>query len=248
MRVSTGEQNLDLQRDALERAGCERIYDDVCSGRATDRPGLAKALDVARENRLDRGSRFANEARVFKYLTLTKLQANAIRLHRFQSYEVGAEDMADDSSAQKVDLSRVAKIVSSYVAKNSIGVDQIGGLIATVHRTVSGLSDSAATPAPVPLAPAVPIRRSVQPDCVVCLECGFRGVALRRHLRVRHGLEVADYRARWKLSPDHAVTAPAYSVRRSTMAKELGLGRKPALVEASPAPKQRGRPRRVTAS
>jgi len=47
MRVSTGEQNLDLQRDALERAGCERIYDDVCSGRATDRPGLAKALDVA---------------------------------------------------------------------------------------------------------------------------------------------------------------------------------------------------------
>lgn len=50
MRISTGEQNLDLQRDALERAGCERIYDDVGSGRATDRPGLARALDVAREN------------------------------------------------------------------------------------------------------------------------------------------------------------------------------------------------------
>src|SRR5580704_18375894 len=49
MRISTGEQNLDLQRDALERAGCERVYDDVCSGRATERPGLAKALDVARE-------------------------------------------------------------------------------------------------------------------------------------------------------------------------------------------------------
>jgi DNA invertase Pin-like site-specific DNA recombinase len=49
MRISTGEQNLDLQRDALERAGCERIYDDVCSGRATERPGLAKALDVARD-------------------------------------------------------------------------------------------------------------------------------------------------------------------------------------------------------
>lgn len=49
MRVSTGEQNLDLQRDALERVGCERIYDDVCSGRATERPGLAKALDVARD-------------------------------------------------------------------------------------------------------------------------------------------------------------------------------------------------------
>src|SRR5208282_4523971 len=89
---------------------------------------------------------------------------------------------------------------------------------------------------------------TVQPDYVVCLECGFRGKALRRHLRVRHGLEVADYRARWKLSPDHAVTAPAYSARRSTMAKEIGLGRKPNEVKAPPAPKRRGRPRRSPAS
>jgi len=50
MRISTGEQNLDLQRDALEQAGCERIYDDICSGRATERPGLVKALDVARDS------------------------------------------------------------------------------------------------------------------------------------------------------------------------------------------------------
>jgi len=156
--------------------------------------------------------------------------------------------MADDSNAQRVDPSLVAEIVSSYVAKNSIGVDQIGGLITMVHRTLSGLGDSAATPAPGPLVPAVSIRRSVQPDYVVCLECGFRGKALRRHLRVRHGLEVADYRARWKLSPDHAVTAPAYSARRSTMAKEIGLGRKPNEVKAPPAPKRRGRPRRSPAS
>ncbi len=151
--------------------------------------------------------------------------------------------MADDSNAQKVDPSLIAEIVSSYVAKNSIGVDQIGDLITMVHRTLSGLGENATAPVPGPLVRAVSIRRSVQPDYVVCLECGFRGIALRRHLRVRHGLDVTDYRARWKLSPDHAVTAPAYSARRSTMAREIGLGRKPAPVETPPAPKRRGRPR-----
>jgi predicted transcriptional regulator len=78
--------------------------------------------------------------------------------------------MADDSSAQKVDPSRVAEIVRSYVRQNSISVDQIGGLIATVHRTLSGLGTNAPVPATEALTPAVPIRRSVQPDHVVCLE------------------------------------------------------------------------------
>ncbi len=131
--------------------------------------------------------------------------------------------MADDGSAQKVDPSLVAEIVSSYVAKNSVSVEQMAGLIVTVHRTLSGLGES--TPAAVALEPAVPIRRSVQPDHVVCLECGFRGQTLRRHLRSAHGLEATAYRARWKLSSDHALVAPVYSERRSMMAKQLGLGR-----------------------
>src|SRR5271168_638861 len=156
--------------------------------------------------------------------------------------------MADDSSAQKVDPGVVAEIVSSYVAKNSVGVDQVAGLIATVHRTLSGLGESA--PVPVALEPAVPIRRSVQHDHVVCLECGFRGKILRRHLRLAHGLEPAAYRIRWKLPADHPITAPAYSERRSTMAKEIGLGRGAPVaavpmpapeVIASPPAKRRGR-------
>src|SRR5271169_2140538 len=133
--------------------------------------------------------------------------------------------MADDSSAQKVDPSLVAEIVSSYVAQNSIGVDQLAGLIATVHRTLSGLGMNAPAPLAEALTPAVPIRRSVQRDHVVCLECGYRGQVLRRHLRVAHGLDPAAYRVRWKLPVDHPITAPAYSERRSTMAKEIGLGR-----------------------
>jgi predicted transcriptional regulator len=98
------------------------------------------------------------------------------------------------------------------------------------------------------LTPAVPIRRSVQHDRVVCLECGFCGQMLRRHLR-EDAFDPGQYRARWKLPFDHPITAPGYSERRSTMAKQIGLGRKaevprpiPDVAAAvAPAPKRRGR-------
>ncbi len=162
--------------------------------------------------------------------------------------------MADASSAQTVDLSLVAWIVRSYVAQNTIGIDQLAGLISTVHRSLSGLGKSA--PAPAPLLPAVSIRRSVQRDRVVCLECGFLSQMLRRHIRVAHGLEPAEYRVRWKLPADHPITAPAYSERRSTLAKRIGLGRRPQEAVAStptpavvaPPPKRRGRKPRSAAA
>jgi predicted transcriptional regulator len=135
--------------------------------------------------------------------------------------------MADGNSVPRVNPSLVAEIVRSYAAKNRIAVDQIGQVIATVHQTLSGLGTNRPTPAPEAerLAPAVPIRRSVQPEYVVCLECGFRAQTLRRHLRGMHGLEAAAYRARWKLASDYPLTAPAYSAQRSAMAKRFGLGR-----------------------
>jgi MucR family transcriptional regulator, transcriptional regulator of exopolysaccharide biosynthesis len=122
----------------------------------------------------------------------------------------------------------VAEIVSSYVGKNIVAMDQLGGVIASVHQALSALgTDEAGTAvAEEKLSPAVPIRRSVQPDHVVCLDCGFRGKTLRRHLRVSHGLDPAAYRERWKLAGDHPLTAPAYSADRSAMAKERGLGRR----------------------
>jgi len=162
--------------------------------------------------------------------------------------------MADESTAQTVDLSLVAWIVRSYVAQNTIGIDQLAGLISTVHRSLSGLGKSA--PAPAPLVPAVSIRRSVQRDHVVCLECGFLSQMLRRHIRVAHGLEPAGYRVRWKLPADHPITAPAYSERRSTLAKRIGLGRRPQEAVASTPtpevvatpPKRRGRKPRSAAA
>jgi predicted transcriptional regulator len=135
----------------------------------------------------------------------------------------------------------VARIVSSYVKHNTLAVDELRTLIASVHQSLRSLGKA---PMPTePLTPAVPIRRSVQPEYVVCLECGFSGRTLRRHLRVAHGLDPEAYYARWKLSADHPITAPAYSARHSAMAKELGLGRGRSRRAAKSAPRRRPRPR-----
>jgi predicted transcriptional regulator len=117
----------------------------------------------------------------------------------------------------------VAKIIASYVAHHNLPPEQIPELIASVHRTIAGLGQPAeAAPAPTP---AVPVRRSVQRDVVVCLDCGWKGKMLRRHLTTRHNLSGEDYLKRWGLPGDHPLTAPNYSVQRSNLAKELGLGR-----------------------
>jgi predicted transcriptional regulator len=150
--------------------------------------------------------------------------------------------MAEHGSPPRVDPFRVARIVGSYVRHHQIAPDQLAGLIVEVHRALAGLG--CATPLQEPLQPAVPIRRSVQQNYVVCLECGFRAHALRRHLRVAHGLEVADYRTRWKLTADHPLTAPSYSALRSAIAKQIGLGRRRAAVEPSPPTTERPMTRR----
>ena len=132
--------------------------------------------------------------------------------------------MAEQDVPSKIAPDRVARIVSSYLRHHKIGADQLAGLIAEVHRGFATLGRST-SPAQEPPKPAVPIRRSVEQDHVVCLECGFRAQMLRRHLWTAHGLEPAAYRVRWKLPADHPLTAPAYSARRSAMAREIGLGR-----------------------
>ena len=133
--------------------------------------------------------------------------------------------MDTEETAKTNNLRPVTKIIASYVGNHVLAPDQLSALITTVERTVRQLGSPAqAEPARVP---AVPVKRSVQRDHVVCLECGFRGQTLRRHLGSRHGLQIAEYLRRWQLPGDHPLTAPAYSERRSTMAKQLGLGHKP---------------------
>src|SRR5437764_12794527 len=126
--------------------------------------------------------------------------------------------------AKNVNPLHTTKIVGSYLRHHTVGTSQLPDLIASVHQSLSKLG----LPAPVEemLTPAVSVRQSVRHDYVVCLDCGYRGKTLRRHISSRHGLR------RWGLQPGHALTAPAYSEHRSTLAKQLGLGRKSKADEA----------------
>jgi predicted transcriptional regulator len=126
---------------------------------------------------------------------------------------------------EMVDPRLTTKIVRSYVRHHTVGTGQISDLITTVHRAMAQLRQPVA-PEEI-LTPAVSVRRSVHQDYVVCLDCGYRGKTLRRHISTRHGLGRDEYLKRWGLRSDHPLTAPSYSERRSTMAKALGFGRKP---------------------
>src|SRR5207247_10588398 len=122
-------------------------------------------------------------------------------------------------------------IVRSYVRHNRVGTDQISDIITSVYQAFGQLGQPVV--AEEVLVPAVSVRRSVHQEYVVCLDCGYRGQTLRRHISTRHGLSRDEYLSRWGLRSDHLLTAPAYSERRSELARSLGLGRK-STAEATP--------------
>jgi predicted transcriptional regulator len=123
-----------------------------------------------------------------------------------------------DTSRRTVDQSLVAKVVSGYVKKNSLPPGEMPTLINTVYQSLLSLGKP---PEPEAPTPAVPIRRSVTRNHVVCLECGWQGHTLRRHIQAKHGLSADEYRTRWRLPLHHVLVAPAYSERRSEMAKHM---------------------------
>ncbi|MBV9824227.1 MAG: MucR family transcriptional regulator [Alphaproteobacteria bacterium] len=157
--------------------------------------------------------------------------------------------MAADAKYQGAYPHLVTKIIASYVSHHNVAPEQIPELISAVHQIIDGLGKPTAAPPGTP-TPAVPVRRSVQRDAVVCLECGWKGKMLRRHLSTRHGLGGEQYLKRWNLPSDHPLTAPIYSEQRSSLAKELGLGRGGrAIPDQAPTPsepRRRGRPRGST--
>ena len=154
--------------------------------------------------------------------------------------------MPDEQTSGSVDRELATQIVAAYVRRNQIGSDQLSTLIATVYQALGRLGKPPTEP-PGERTPAVPIRRSVHRDYVICLNCGWRGQMLKRHLTTSHGLNVDEYRSRWNLPRDHAIVAPAYSERRSGLAKQFGLGRLgrgSAGAPKIPTPRRRpGRPR-----
>ena len=122
-------------------------------------------------------------------------------------------------------LTLSAEIVSSYLANNNVGVNDVPALISSVHVALVGLEKVAATPSEA-LRPAVSVRASVKPDYIACLECGRKAKMLKRHLQSAHGLTPDEYRAKWGLPRNYPMTAALYSDTRRGLAISAGLGRK----------------------
>lgn len=131
-------------------------------------------------------------------------------------------DIAKDSNL----LGLTAQIVSAHVANNPIQPDALPALIQSVFKTLAGAGKEA--PEPAKLDPAVPIKKSVFPDHIVCLEDGKKLKMLKRHLATSYNMTPQQYRERWGLPHDYPMVAPDYAKHRSALAKEIGLGRKPA--------------------
>lgn len=135
-----------------------------------------------------------------------------------------ADQSLQDVSDEEV-LRMTVDIVVAYTSSNEVPADNIGAIIETVHGTLNKLMHPVQE-APAPPKPAVPIRRSVTPDHIICLEDGRKLKMLKRYLRSRYGLSPDDYRRKWGLPADYPMVAPNYAAQRSTFAKQIGLGRK----------------------
>jgi predicted transcriptional regulator len=115
-------------------------------------------------------------------------------------------------------------IVAAYVGRNAVPTAEIAQLISAVHAALKSAGQEARGAAP--LKPAVPIRKSITPDYLICLEDGKRLKMLKRHLRSSYGLTPDDYRKKWDLPADYPMVAPNYAEQRRTLAKSIGLGTK----------------------
>ncbi len=124
-------------------------------------------------------------------------------------------------------LRMTAEIVSAYVSKNVLPSQQIPEVINTIYSSLTGLGSGLSETPAEPLKPAVPIRKSVTPEYIVCLEDGKKLKMLKRHLRSTYNMSPDEYRVRWGLPPDYPMVAPNYAAQRSEFAKRIGLGRSP---------------------
>ena len=134
--------------------------------------------------------------------------------------------MTDESAGRDIGyLGQTTDIVAAYLGNNTVKAGDVAGIIQSVHACLATLVIDAAA-AQQKLEPAVPIKKSVTANYVVCLEDGKRQKVLRRHLAVAHGMTPAEYRKKWGLPADHPIVARNYAKMRSQMAKRIGLGRK----------------------
>src|SRR3954468_16121713 len=134
-----------------------------------------------------------------------------------------------DEKSEVIEMT--ADIVSAYVGNNSVTAADLPALIQSVHRALAGISSGSEAAEAAPKDPAVPVKKSITPDFLVCLEDGRKFKSLKRHLRTKYNMSPEEYRAKWGLPKDYPMVAPNYAKARSDLAKQMGLGqggRKPA--------------------
>ena len=138
--------------------------------------------------------------------------------------------MSDKITADVLGLT--AQIVSAHVAKNQLAAEALPALIQSVYHSLATAGQVEATPEAQ--APAVPVKKSVFPEFIVCLEDGKKLKMLKRHLKTSYNMTPDEYRTKWGLPRDYPMVAPIYASHRSTLAKKIGLGRKPGGEAAEP--------------
>ena len=119
-----------------------------------------------------------------------------------------------------------ASIVSAYLSRNPLGSNQLQDVITSVYSALTLVDGSPADAVPAAARPSVPVKKSIMPDYIICLEDGKKLKMLKRHLRTSYNLTPDEYRAKWGLPADYPMVAPNYAVQRSDFAKKIGLGRK----------------------
>jgi predicted transcriptional regulator len=132
--------------------------------------------------------------------------------------------MADQMGSADV-LGLTAQIVSAHVSNNVTSTESLPALIQDVYRTLAGVGKEQAVPEKQ--LPAVPIKKSVFPDHLICLEDGKKLKMLKRHLKTSYNMTPEQYRDKWQLPADYPMVAPNYAKHRSSLAKKIGLGTKP---------------------
>ena len=140
----------------------------------------------------------------------------------------------EEAGEQQGLLSLTTEIVAAFASQNTVATSDLPGLIGTVYAALRSAGVVEAEKPVEALVPAVPIKKSVMPEYIVCLEDGKKLKTLKRHLATSYGMTPEAYRQRWGLPDDYPMVAPAYAALRSTLAKSIGLGRK--RVEAAPEP------------
>lgn len=135
--------------------------------------------------------------------------------------------MTDEQAISRGELlALTAEIVSAHVTNNSVGQGDMPDLIQQVYNKLTELA-AGEEAASVELTPAVPVRKSVTDDYIICLEDGKKLKMLKRHLMTAYGMTPEEYRAKWGLKPEYPMVAPNYAAKRQELAKKIGLGRKP---------------------